>query len=70
LFSRVPIDVRPCVHMWVPTAHCPPDHIAERAVESCCQRLQQCERTRSRPHRPAVRTRNRTAGVVHSAMCE
>ena len=30
----MPIDVRSCVHVWVPTAHCPPDHIAERAVES------------------------------------
>ncbi len=24
---RVPIDVRPSVHTWVPTAPCPPDHI-------------------------------------------
>ncbi len=31
---QMPIDVRSCVHMWVPTAHCPPDPIAERAVES------------------------------------
>ena len=31
---QMPIYVRLCVHMWVPTAHCPPDHIAERAVES------------------------------------
>jgi hypothetical protein len=30
----MPIYVRSCVHMWVPTAHLPPDHIAERAVES------------------------------------
>ncbi len=71
--SRVPVDVRPCVHMWVPTAHCPPDHIAERAVESML------------PATTAVRTHTRSppsprrthahaqshGGVLHSALvCE
>ena len=36
--------------MWVPTAHCPPDHIAERAVESLLPATTAMRtHTRSRP---------------------
>jgi hypothetical protein len=67
----LPIYVRSCVHMWVPIAHCPPDHIAERAMWSqCCQRLQQCERTRSPPSPLPYARAHAFAwwGVVHSAL--
>ena len=71
--SCVPIYVRPCVNLWVPTAHLQPAHSAERTVEACCQRLQPCERTRSPANRPAVRTRTRhrmARGLHSSPLCE
>ena len=71
---QMPIDVRSCVHVWVPTAHCPPDPIAERAVES----IAASDYSNANAHTVApvapplrARTRNRMAGVLHSAlMCE